>query len=61
LNKQLEAVHGCRTVTKHDMVRNNWLPHITVDPQTYEVFANGELLTCQAVDELPMAQRYFLF
>ena len=61
LNKRLEAVHGCRTVTKHDMVRNNWLPHITVDPQTYEVFANGELLTCQPVAELPMAQRYFLF
>lgn len=61
LNKRLEAVRGCRHVTKHDMVRNNWLPNITVDPQTYEVYADGQLLTCQAVDHLPMAQRYFLF
>ncbi len=61
LNKRLEAVRGCRHVTKHDMVRNSWLPKITVDPQTYEVYADGQLLTCQAVDHLPMAQRYFLF
>jgi urease subunit alpha len=61
LNKRLEAVRGCRTVTKHDMVRNNWLPDISVDPQTYEVYANGQLLNCEAAHELPMAQRYFLF
>jgi urease subunit alpha len=61
LNKRLEAVRGCRTVTKHDMVRNNWLPKISVDPQTYEVYADGQLLSCEAVNELPMAQRYFLF
>lgn len=61
LNKRLEAVRGCRTVTKHDMVRNNWLPQISVDPQTYEVYADGQLLSCEAINELPMAQRYFLF
>lgn len=61
LNKRLEAVRGCRTVTKHDMVRNNWLPTISVDPETYQVYADGVLLDCEAVSELPMAQRYFLF
>lgn len=61
LTKRLEAVKGCRTVTKHDMVRNNWLPTISVDPETYQVYADGELLDCEAVNELPMAQRYFLF
>lgn len=61
LNKRLEAVRGCRTVTKHDMVRNNWLPTISVDPETYQVYADGELLDCEAAAELPMAQRYFLF
>ncbi|NJB64592.1 urease subunit alpha [Paenalcaligenes hominis] len=61
LTKRLEAVKGCRTVTKHDMVRNHWLPTISVDPETYQVYADGELLDCEAVSELPMAQRYFLF
>ncbi|MYN14855.1 urease subunit alpha [Pusillimonas sp. TS35] len=61
LNKRLEAVRGCRTVSKHDMVRNNWLPTISVDPQTYEVYADGELLSCEPIAKLPMAQRYFLF
>lgn len=61
LNKRLEAVRGCRSVTKHDMVRNNWLPAISVDPQTYQVYADGQLLKCEALAELPMAQRYFLF
>ncbi|TAN12539.1 MAG: urease subunit alpha [Burkholderiaceae bacterium] len=61
LDKRVEAVHGCRSVTKHDLVRNNWLPDIRVDPQTYDVYANGELLTCEPAATLPMAQRYFLF
>jgi urease subunit alpha len=43
------------------MVRNTWLPHITVDPETYQVMADGELLTCEPAKTLPMAQRYFLF
>ncbi|CAM5504796.1 urease subunit alpha [Eoetvoesiella caeni] len=61
LVKTLEPVHGCRTVGKKDMVRNTWLPHITVDPQTYQVVADGQLLTCEPAQTLPMAQRYFLF
>ncbi|MCK9510543.1 MAG: urease subunit alpha [Pigmentiphaga sp.] len=61
LNKRVEAVRGCRGLTKHDMVRNAWLPELRVDPQTYEVYANGELLSCDPLDSLPMAQRYFLF
>lgn len=61
LGKTLEAVHGCRDLGKKDMVRNNWLPHISVDPQTYQVMADGKLLTCEPASILPMAQRYFLF
>jgi len=61
LTKTLEAVYGSRTVRKQDMVHNSWLPHITVDPQTYQVMADGRHLTCEPVTILPMAQRYFLF
>ena len=61
LAKQLSAVRGCRTVTKADMVHNDWLPEIEVDPETYEVRANGEILTCEPMAVLPMAQRYSLF
>lgn len=61
LTKTLEAVYGSRTVRKQDMVHNSWLPHISVDPQTYQVMADGRHLTCDPVNILPMAQRYFLF
>ena len=61
LAKQLSAVRDCRTVTKTDMVHNDWLPEIEVDPETYEVRANGEILTCEPMAVLPMAQRYSLF
>ncbi len=43
------------------MIHNGAMPHITVDPETYEVTADGELLACQPAEELPMAQRCFLF
>jgi urease subunit alpha len=43
------------------MIHNSWRPNITVDPETYQVIANGELLTCEPAKVLPMAQRYFLF
>jgi urease subunit alpha len=43
------------------MIHNNYQPRITVDPETYQVFADGELLTCEPAEILPMAQRYFLF
>ncbi len=61
LAKSLVAVKGCRGVTKSDMKLNAATPMIEVDPETYEVRADGELLTCEPAAELPLAQRYFLF
>ncbi|WP_196221479.1 urease subunit alpha [Sansalvadorimonas verongulae] len=61
LGKTLTAVRGCRTVRKKDMVLNTWQPAMDVDPETYEVRANGELLTCEPATVVPLAQRYFLF
>ncbi len=61
LTKPLCAVNGCRNIGKQDMVRNDWLPDIQVDPQTYQVFADGQLLHCEPARTLPLAQRYFLF
>jgi urease subunit alpha len=55
------AVRGCRKITKKDLVLNDALPKMDVNPETYEVRADGELLTCEPADVLPMAQRYFLF
>ncbi len=54
-------VRGCRQVKKTDMVNNSWQPTIDVDSQTYQVRADGQLLTCEPAKVLPMAQRYFLF
>ncbi|MBI5461048.1 MAG: urease subunit alpha [Gammaproteobacteria bacterium] len=61
LNKRLVAVKGCRTVSKSDLVHNDYLPKLEVDPQTYAVRADGELLVCEPATVLPLAQRYFLF
>jgi urease subunit alpha len=61
LRKRLIPVHGIRNLRKKDMIRNNYQPKITVDPETYQVVADGELLTCEPAKILPMAQRYFLF
>jgi urease subunit alpha len=61
LRKRAVPVQGCRTVAKRDMVLNNATPRLEVDPETYEVRADGELLTCEPLAELPLAQRYFLF
>jgi urease subunit alpha len=61
LKKTAVAVKNCRTIGKADLWHNNATPHIDVDPETYEVRANGELLTCEPAQELPLAQRYFLF
>jgi urease subunit alpha len=61
LQKQLAAVRDTRSIGKGDLVLNNWQPKIDVDPQTYEVYADGELLTCEPAASLPLAQRYFLF
>jgi urease subunit alpha len=61
LSKQTIAVRNTRAIGKADMVLNDALPQIEVHPETYEVRADGQLLTCQPADVLPMAQRYFLF
>lgn len=61
LQKPLVAVKGTRDVKKKDMIHNSWMPSIEVDPETYEVLANGMNLTCEPATVLPMAQRYFLF
>ena len=54
------AVENTRSINKLDLKLNNKLPNITVDPQTYEVFADGVLLFCEPLEEVPMAQKYFL-
>jgi len=61
LKKPLVAVKGTRTLRKKDMVHNDYQPQIDVDPETYLVRADGQLLTCEPAQSLPMTQRYFLF
>jgi len=61
LEKQAVPVAGTRTIGKKDMVLNGACPKMEVDPETYEVRADGELLTCEPAAELPMAQKYFLY
>ena len=61
LAKTTVPVEHTRTISKADMVHNDYCPKIEVNPETYEVRADGELLTCEPASELPMAQRYFMF
>jgi urease subunit alpha len=61
LKKQIVGVKGCRSVKKIDMIHNNYMPVMQIDAQTYQVRADGMLLTCEPATSLPMAQRYFLF
>jgi urease subunit alpha len=61
LRKRLVPVEKCRQIGKANMLHNSAMPQIEVDPETYEVRANGELLTCEPASVLPLAQRYFLF
>ena len=61
LNSMIGVVKACRSVDKSSMIHNNYQPNIEVDPQTYEVKADGELLTCEPATEVALAQRYFLF
>ena len=61
LAKDTLAVQGTRTIGKADMIHNSATPQVDVHPETYEVRANGELLTCAPATELPMAQRYFMY
>jgi len=61
LAKETVAVEGIRKVRKADMIHNSATPHVEVHPETYEVRADGELLTCEPATELPLAQRYFMY
>ncbi len=61
LTRPLEPVKATRNVGKKDMIHNGWMPRIEVDPETYEVRADGQILTCEPARVLPLAQRYFLF
>lgn len=61
LQKRIEPIKNCRTVTKKDMIHNGETPRIDVNPETYEVKVDGNVITCEPAKELPMAQRYFLF
>jgi urease subunit alpha len=61
IQKELVAVTNTRKINKKSMVHNGATPNIEVDPETYEVRADGELLTCEPAEVLPMAQRYFMY
>jgi len=61
LKKKIGVVKGCRSVQKKDLIHNDYTPDIQVDPQNYQVRADGQLLWCEPAEVLPMAQRYFLF
>jgi urease subunit alpha len=61
LTKRAVAVKGCRGLGKRDMKHNDALPRMEIDPETYEVRADGQRLICEPAKDLPMARRYFLF
>ena len=61
INKTLIPVKNVRNISKKDMVLNYYCPKIEVNPETYEVKADGELITCEPAETLPLAQRYFLY
>ena len=59
--KELLPVKNIRNISKKDMVHNNYCPNIEVNPETYEVKADGEIITCEPAESLPLAQRYFMY
>ena len=61
LTKPVEAVKRCRGLTKFDMVHNDATPEMEVDSETFEVKADGKVLMCDPITEVPMGQRFFLF
>jgi urease subunit alpha len=61
LRKMTVAVRNCRQIGKKDMIHNSATPKIEVDPETYEVRVDGEVIGCEPAQVLPLAQRYFLF
>ena len=61
INKSLLPVKNIRRISKKNMILNDYCPNIEVNPETYEVFADGELITCEPAKILPLAQRYFMY
>ena len=61
MNKIVKFVTNTRNISKLDIIHNSYLPNIEVNPETYEVRADGDILTCEPAQVLPMAQRYFLY
>lgn len=61
LKRRISAVKNCRNISKKDMKWNDAAPNVEIDPETYEVKVDGEVITCEPVSELPMTQKYFLF
>jgi len=61
VNKSLLPVKNIRKISKKDMILNDYCPKIEVNPETYEVLADGELITCEPAETLPLAQRYFMY
>ena len=61
LSRRLVACRNTRSITKRNMIHNAWMPNVTVDPQTYEVHADGLLMTCEPAKVLPLTQLYNLF
>ena len=61
VKKKVSAVSSCRSIQKSDMIHNSYQPLMEVDPESYEVRADGELITCEPASSLPLAQRYCLF
>jgi urease subunit alpha len=61
LEKSVDGVVNCRNLTKKDMMYNDTTPRMEVNPETFEVKADGEVLTCEPLEKVPLAQKYFLF
>ena len=61
LQKMILPVKNCRNISKKNLIHNDVTPQIDVNPENYEVKVDGEVITCEPMKELPMAQRYFLF
>ena len=61
ISKSVIAVENTRNISKKDMVYNDYCPNIEVNPETYEVKADGEIITCEPAESLPLAQRYFMY
>jgi urease subunit alpha len=61
LHKKTMAISNCRSIGKKDMIHNAYCPDIEIDPETYQVKVDGNLITCEPAQSLPLTQKYFLF